>query len=611
MRWRSIAGAVVAGGLALLGPRAAAIAEPGDAGAGAIALRPGPDALLDDAGRGLAVTAQPGGGVWQSVLVENNGAATETVHLAGSGEAGAWVQPAAGTVVLGPDDSQTVSLGIAPPRDATAGKVTATIEATTDGGDRSALRVSIEVLDGPPAAAAPAPPGGQAAGSGESGDSRESGGTRGRVAPSTSDPGPSDALALSVTLGVLGFLALTAAAVPALRGLRSLARKRRAARTERAECPAPPPRKRRMRAERGERPARRREVASTLRAAAGRLAALRHARPRPPAQPLPQRTAARPAADPQPDVLPETPPEVVRRVAAQRSAAAQRAGMRSEHDNRRLQARRAAAAEWERTAREARERSAREAAERARGLARAAAARRALAEGLAEARREEEEQRLEARRHAEAALREDAARRAHERAIEAARRIGTRDQAVRAAVDSVHEAEASRRAVADRLRRSLLDVQTGVARKLATTPQEPPLAGDRVAPLPFEGDVPDRFLRVRLPDPQPPRESAPSTGDAPSGTRRSRRGPTARSDTKGADESVEGTTDGAGTDRAESGSEAVARGRRRRPERVSVTALNLEALNRALSGPGRPGYDAAAAPSQGTRGASDHSRSSP
>jgi hypothetical protein len=111
-----------------------------------LVLAPSPGSELDTASGAVAVSAQPGGGVWQSAVVTNRGPVPRTVHLAAS----AWVRPAVDRVLLEPGSSETVAYTVAPPADAPPGTTPAELVAEVDGaaGARRVLAIAVTVLPG-------------------------------------------------------------------------------------------------------------------------------------------------------------------------------------------------------------------------------------------------------------------------------------------------------------------------------------------------------------------------------------------------------------------------------------------------------------------------------
>lgn len=525
MRRTTAAGVLLAVALAVVGTRPAP-ARAQEAAEPVLVVVPGGEALRDAPNAGFSVAAQAGGGVWQTAVVENRSPhLTLTVRLGGAathgstGDEAAWLMPSEESVRIEPRSSRSVEFTVAPPDGVPPGVEEVVlealaVEATGPGGipvelpepaPRATVTVRIEVLAGAPVRDGTGRTTGAAA---------SPGGTDERVGAATGRaPVPEgvhdDNTTFTLVLAILLVLTLAASA-------QTLWRRRRTG----AEAGAPPS--------------------------------------------APGGTGTTPAADA--DEPPAPPRPEPRMLVWQRRAAERRMALRREREREEWEARRQAAELWARAARSARERSEREAILRARVRAELTAEGVELSTQLAEVRRAEEELRLAERRRAEAERKEDAERLARERAKEAARRLGTRHAAVRAAADAVRAAETRRRKEADLNRRAVLALRADVARRVATRPFESALpAPEPVAPLPFEGQVPDRFARATPPPPKPrPRRVLDLSG--------------------GDGERPAPDTEGSG---ASSGSSRGTGRRRRMPAigigRPDVTALDVAALNERLS----------------------------
>lgn len=533
MRRTAAAGVLLAGVMALVVARPATVrAETSPAPV--LVVVPDGDAVRDGANAGFSVSAQAGGGVWQTAVVENRSPdLTLRVQLRGvdsdgsPGDAAIWISPTEDRVTIEPRSSRTVRFTVAPPRSVDPGARELALEAVAveatgpgnapatlpDPAPHATVPVHVDVLVGAPAHDA-APRSGSES-TGRSGDDA--------VSPtSPSGEGVHDDTT-TFTLVLATLLVLTLAA-----GAQTLFRNHRAARNpSRRPAPAGP-------------------------AAAGRS----------------ERAPTSPGAE-TPQAPPAPPRPESRMLAWQRRAAERRLALRRERERQRSEARRDAAEMWARAARTARERSEREAVLRAKVRAELTAEGVELSTQLAEVRRAEEELRLAERYRAEATRRADVERLAQERAKEAARRLGTRHAAVRAAADVVRAAETRRRKEADLTRRAVLALRADVARQLATRPAEPALpAAAPVEPLPFEDRVPERFVKATPPPPKPrPRRTVDLTG-----TRSDEQVPAASSEPETA------------------GSRRTARSTARRRKalamgvgKTDVTALDVAALNERLS----------------------------
>lgn len=124
MRKATAVATLVLGILAALFAAAApalAVARPGQAALGPadLVLTSAPGAERDVGSGAVRVSAQPGGGVWQSAVVTNRSRVRFTVRLSGGDDG--WVRPAVDTVLVDPGASVTVDYTVAPPADAEAG----------------------------------------------------------------------------------------------------------------------------------------------------------------------------------------------------------------------------------------------------------------------------------------------------------------------------------------------------------------------------------------------------------------------------------------------------------------------------------------------------------
>lgn len=530
MRRTTAAGVLLAVALAVVGTRPAparaqAAAEP------VLVVVPDGDALRDGTNAGFSVAAQAGGGVWQTAVVENRSAhLTLTVRLHGTradgsaGDEAAWLMPSEESVRIEPRSSRSVEFTIAPPSGVAPGVEEVLLEALAveatgpgsvpvdlpDPAPRATVTVRIEVLRGAPVrdvtgrTGAAAPP--------ESGaDGQPVGSATGRapVPQEVHDDNTTFVLVLAI---LLVFTLIVSA--------QTLWRRRRTG-PDTGAAPIVPN--------------------------------------------APGGTGTTPAADSEQPPAPPRPES--RMLVWQRRAAERRLALRREREREEWEARRQAAELWARAARSARERSEREAILRAKVRAELTAEGVELSTQLAEVQRAEEELRLAERRRAELGRKEEAERLARERAKEAARRLGTRHAAVRAAADAVRAAETRRRKEADLNRRAALGLRADLARRVATRPFESTLtATEPVAPLPFEGRIPDRFARATPPPPKPRPKRVLDLSESDDVGRRS-------------------TSDG-----EDSGASATVTraGRRRRAlaigiGRPDVTALDVAALNERLS----------------------------
>ncbi|GIU88435.1 MAG: hypothetical protein KatS3mg009_2950 [Acidimicrobiia bacterium] len=117
MRKAAAVAILVLGVLApVAGAPAPAVAAPPRARRPRAPVAPGAD--RDVRTGALRVSAQPGGGVWQSAVVTNRSPVRFTVALSGGD---GWVRPALDRVLVDPGASVTVDFTVAPPRDAPAG----------------------------------------------------------------------------------------------------------------------------------------------------------------------------------------------------------------------------------------------------------------------------------------------------------------------------------------------------------------------------------------------------------------------------------------------------------------------------------------------------------
>jgi hypothetical protein len=179
MRKATAVATLVLGTLAALSaPALAATARPGDAALGPadLVLTSAPGAERDVGSGAVRVSAQPGGGVWQSAVVTNRSRVRFTVRLSGGDDG--WVRPAVETVLVDPGASVTVDFTVAPPPEAEAGDHRTRLVAEVPGapGVRQELEIVAAVVGAPvprPDDAAPdaSPPGAAArTSSGDEGD---------------------------------------------------------------------------------------------------------------------------------------------------------------------------------------------------------------------------------------------------------------------------------------------------------------------------------------------------------------------------------------------------------------------------------------------------------
>jgi hypothetical protein len=509
-----VAGLLVAALLLVLARPAAAATD----GPGAVRLLPAPGSQLDDGRGGYAVRAQPGGGVWQSVVVENTTSATTlTVELAGAGDAGAWLHPSSGALVLAPRQRERVAFTIAPPADARSGAMTGALTArVVDAADArdaalvgttTEVGVTIDVLGTGSGASSPAPAGAPPRVAGPQ-----------PAAPTEKGSSNTDVVTLVAVVGVLALLVAMMFVPPAVRWLRAFRRRARSPRmvltgmVERA---------------RGRR----------LRARAARVAD--HA------------AVAGTAASVAPATLSRADE---RRAAHQRRVAERRARLAAEREQVREAARRASAEAWDARLRDLRERTEAEAFERAQAIEAARRARAEHAATLVAERRAAEERRLREVREAQARRREEIAERARQRAAE----FATRRQ-----LDREADATLRRDVVADELRRhhetelsraEVVQLRSEEARELARS------AIVRARALPF----------ASIPAPLPC-EFGPATPSLvePPATAVDAREPVERpDDADPRDVEVVGTGPNGGPGRGNG--------------RVAVTALDVDALNELL-----------------------------
>jgi hypothetical protein len=470
---------LVAAGLFGIGarPDAARAASRSDA---PVALSPASGSQLDRSRAGYAVAVQPGGGVWQSVVVESNvDDGRITVRLSGTGAAGAWAHPSTTTLVLAPHQREQVPFTVAPPHDAPAGHAGGALVATivdTDGraaagtGATAALDLRVNVVGGTGSAASQAGATGAASRAARTADPRtvESVAPRRRDQPAST----SDTVLMIVVVGALVLLVLAMIVPPAVRSLRARHRERA-------------------------RPAVGRVRLWLLRACE-RVRATR----------LRRRTTRVAEAASAGGTLPTVAPPALSRADVRHAEQLRRSAERFEQvqEERRVlreEAQRAAAEAWQERVRAMRERAEREARERAEAIENARRLRAQRAAELAAERRAAEERRLEQVRANEARRREEAAERARRRADEfaARRRIG--HEANAAMRKDVVEEELHQRRETELSRAAVVQLRSEEAREIARSWMiESRPANDADAPAALPGELRAiESLLVTLPPP--------------------------------------------------------------------------------------------------------------
>jgi hypothetical protein len=495
VRRRTTAALLAAAGLMLVGARpegAFAAARPN--ATVAVKVTPAAGSQLDGDHAGYAVTVQAGGGVWQSVVVENRlGDGRVTVRLAGTGAAGRFAHPSISTLVLAPHEREPVPFTVAPPRTAPSGRATGALSATvvdtashdrTVIGTTTSVAIRVNVVGGTTGAAANPPSDGRATSVTPDSSAAGRDDTSGLTHPAHRGKTPtSDVVMLVAVVGALVLLVLAMIGPPTIRAVA----KRRDDR---------------LRGKRGL-----------------RVAALR-ANERIRSLGLRRRTARVADAEVASGAIANVaPPELsradVRRAEQQRRVAERRERLRAERQRLREEARRAAAEAWDERARAMRERVEADARARAEAIESARRFRAQRAAELVAERRAAEERRLETARATEARRREEVAERARRRAEElATRRQLSRDADAAMREDVVIEDLAQKRAT-ELSRAAVVRLRSEEARELARTWIINVPAGrttEAPPPLPGEHDAVEQRL-VALPAPAPPDDEA--RDDAP------------------------------------------------------------------------------------------------
>jgi hypothetical protein len=458
----------VAAGLWCLGARpahaeAVAPAQP------AIVLAPAAGSQLDGNQRGYAVSVQPGGGVWQSVVVESRDDTRRTVTLAGTGAAGTWAHPSNTTIVLGPHQRAPVPFTIAPPVGTPPGRAAGALTATVDGGGATASIGFVVTVT-------------TATGAAPTKDATGAPATRGAPAPETSTPtvegsssrshtSSSDLVTMFAVVGALARLVLAMIIPP----LVQRARQRRADRQvgKRGWRVA------RIRVEERFRSTRLRRHTERVADAAAAVGAAATVAP------------------------PELSRADVRRAEQQRRVAERRERLRAERERLRQEAQRAAADAWDERVQAMRERAEAEARGRADAIE---AARRRRAERAAELDAQRllaEERRLEQLRAAEARRREETAERARQRAAELAARRRLGREAGDALRRDVIAEDLQRQREIEQSRAAVVQLRSEEARELARSwivDAQRRHDGEAPPPLPGEGEALEHLL-VDLPAP--------------------------------------------------------------------------------------------------------------
>jgi hypothetical protein len=469
---------LVAAGLCCIAarPGAAVAARAG----GPIALTPAAGSQLDGAHDGYSVAVQPGGGVWQSIVVESNvDDGRVTVKLTGSGAAGKWAHPSTGVLVLGPHQRAPVPFTIAPPKDAARGLRTGTLTATvvdTDSnspGVRNAsatVSVAVNVLG----AGAVVPPSKNPTGAagatgalGSTGDPASTGTPQGATREPAST---SDMVLLIAVVGAILLLVAGIALPPIIRSVRGRDRARPRLRLRLAGIVG-----------------HRRSVELRRRA---------------------ERVADAAAAS---DALATVPPPKlsradVRRAEQRRRVAERQERLRAERQRLREEAQRAAAEAWDERVRAMREHNEAEAKARVEAIEHARRVRAERAAALVADRRAAEERRLEQLRAIEERRREDTAARARQRLTElAARRQLGRETEAAIRQNAISE-DLQRQLQNELSRAEVVQLRSEEVRDLArswiVTPAK--RKGDAPPPLPGEENIESRLVALPAPGAEPP-----------------------------------------------------------------------------------------------------------